>query len=86
MTQVPEIVRELLGGAVGVVRVSAVDLSPPGERTFVEDRRRTKLIGRFRGWRRIATTARAVAEIERLRRRHVSEPCQLATTEEAIAA
>jgi putative transposase len=57
------------------------------ERTFVEVRRRTKIIGRFpgetsalsliwavlelasRGWRGITMTPRAVAEIERLRRR-----------------
>ena len=74
------------------------------ERTFVEVRRRTKVIGRFpgetsalslvwavlelssRGWRGITITPRAVAEIERLRRRQVSEPDQTSTTGEVIAA
>src|SRR4051794_5870095 len=72
------------------------------ERTFVEVRRRTKIIGRFpgetsalaliwavlelasRGWRGITMTPRAVAEIERLRRRlnaHAHE-----STAEVIAA
>jgi len=73
------------------------------ERTFVEVRRRTKVIGRFpgetsalslvwavleltsRGWRGITMTPRAVAEIERLRRRQASEPAQ-SSTEEVIAA
>jgi putative transposase len=72
------------------------------ERTFVEVRRRTKVIGRFpgetsalsliwavlelasRGWRGITMTPRAVAEIERLRRRtHTPAP---RSTEEVIAA
>src|SRR5215207_1140085 len=73
------------------------------ERTFVEVRRRTKIIGRFpgetsalsliwavlelasRGWRGITMTPRAVAEIERLRRRraHVADQ---RSTEEVIAA
>jgi putative transposase len=74
------------------------------ERTFVEVRRRTKVIGRFpgetsalslvwavlelssRGWRGITMTPRAVAEIERLRRGHVSEPDQPSTNKEVIAA
>ncbi len=75
------------------------------ERTFVEVRRRTKVIGRFpgetsalslvwavlelssRGWRGITMTPRAVAEIERLRRRHAEQPDQPSTTtEEVIAA
>jgi len=73
------------------------------ERTFVEVRRRTKVIGRFpgetsalslvwavleltsRGWRGITMTPRAVAEIERLRRRQPSKPAQ-SSTEEVIAA
>ncbi len=73
------------------------------ERTFVEVRRRTKVIGRFpgetsalslvwavleltsRGWRGITMTPRAVAEIERLRRRQASEPAQ-SSTEEVISA
>ena len=73
------------------------------ERTFVEVRRRTKVIGRLpgetsalslvwavleltsRGWRGITMTPRAVAEIERLRRRQASEPAQ-SSTEEVIAA
>jgi putative transposase len=73
------------------------------ERTFVEVRRRTKVIGRFpgetsalslvwavlelssRGWRGITMTPGAVAEIERLRRGHLSEPDQ-PSTEEVIAA
>jgi len=72
------------------------------ERTFVEVRRRTKIIGRFpgetsalsliwavlelasHGWRGITMTPKAVAEIERLRRRtHI--PAQT-STEEVIAA
>ena len=74
------------------------------ERTFVEVRRRTKVIGRFpgetsalslvwavleltsRGWRGVTMTPRAVAEIERLRRRQNSEPDRSPTTEEVIAA
>ncbi|MHB1244307.1 MAG: IS256 family transposase [Gaiellaceae bacterium] len=74
------------------------------ERTFVEVRRRTKVIGRFpgetsalslvwavleltsRGWRGITMTPKAVAEIERLRRRQDSEPHRSPTTEEVIAA
>ncbi len=74
------------------------------ERTFVEVRRRMKVIGRFpgetstlsllwaalelssRGWRGITMTPRAVAEIERLRRGHTSEPHQPSTTKEVIAA
>src|SRR5437870_366236 len=74
------------------------------ERTFVEVRRRTKVIGRFpgetsaltliwavlelssRGWRGVVMTPRAVAEIERLRRRQTGEPDQPATSEEVIAA
>jgi len=58
------------------------------ERTFVEVRRRTKIIGRFpgeisalsliwavlelasRGWRGVTMTPKAVAQIERVRRRH----------------
>jgi putative transposase len=75
------------------------------ERTFVEVRRRTKVIGRFpgetsalcliwavlelssRGWRGVVMTPRAVAEIERLRRRHAaSDADQPSTTEEVIAA
>jgi len=74
------------------------------ERTFVEVRRRTKVIGRFpgetsalslvwavleltsRGWRGITMTPKAVAEIERLRRRQNSEPDRSPTTEEVIAA
>jgi putative transposase len=74
------------------------------ERTFVEVRRRTKVIGRFpgetsalcliwavlelssRGWRGVVMTPRAVAEIERLRRRQTGEPDQPPTTEEVIAA
>src|SRR6266699_1418128 len=73
------------------------------ERTFVEVRRRTKVIGRFpgetsalcliwavlelssRGWRGVVMTPRAVAEIERLRRRQTGEPDQPPTTEEVIA-
>ncbi len=73
------------------------------ERTFVEVRRRTKIIGRFpgetsalsliwavlelasRGWRGITMTPRAVAEIERLRRRRQHAPSNDAT-EEVIAA
>jgi putative transposase len=74
------------------------------ERTFVEVRRRTKVIGRFpgetsalsliwavlelssRGWRGVVMTPRAVAEIERLRHGHISDPDQPPTTEEVIAA
>ncbi len=74
------------------------------ERTFVEVRRRTKVIGRFpgetsalcliwavlelssRGWRGVVMSPRAVAEIERLRRRQTNEPDQPSTTEEVIAA
>ena len=73
------------------------------ERTFVEVRRRTKIIGRFpgetcalsliwavlelasRGWRGITMTPRAVAEIERLRRRRHHAPTDH-STEEVIAA
>lgn len=73
------------------------------ERTFVEVRRRTKIIGRFpgetsalsliwavlelasRGWRGITMTPRAVAEIERLRRRQRHDHIDRAT-EEVIAA
>ena len=73
------------------------------ERSFVEVRRRTKVIGRFpgetsalslvwavlevtsRGWRGITMSPRAVAEIERLRRSHLSQPSE-PTTEEVIAA
>lgn len=73
------------------------------ERTFVEVRRRTKIIGRFpgetsalsliwavlelasRGWRGITMTPKAVAEIERLRRRRVATETP-ATPEEVIAA
>ena len=73
------------------------------ERTFVEVRRRTKVIGRFpgetsalsliwavlelasRGWRGITMTPKAVAEIERLRRRHTHARAH-DTTEEVIAA
>ena len=73
------------------------------ERTFVEVRRRTKIIGRFpgetsalsliwavlelasRGWRGITMTPKAVAEIERLRRRRVPAGTSDAT-EEVIAA
>ena len=39
-----------------------------------------------RGWRGITMTARAVAEIEPLRRRQTSEPDQASTAEEVIAA
>ena len=74
------------------------------ERSFVEVRRRTKVIGRFpgetsalcliwavlelssRGWRGVVMTPRAVAEIERLRRRQTGEPDQPPTNEEVIAA
>src|SRR4051794_10079034 len=74
----------------------------PLERTFVEVRRRTKIIGRFpgetsalsliwavlelasRGWRGITMTPRAVAEIERLRRRPNTRPHE--STAEVIAA
>jgi putative transposase len=73
------------------------------ERTFVEVRRRTKIIGRFpgetsalsliwavlelasRGWRGITMTPRAVAEIERLRRRRTHAPAH-SSTEKVIAA
>ncbi len=73
------------------------------ERTFVEVRRRTKIIGRFpgetsalsliwavlelasRGWRGITMTPRAVAEIERLRRRRQHAASEH-STEEVIAA
>jgi len=73
------------------------------ERTFVEVRRRTKVIGRFpgetsalcliwavlelcsRGWRGVVMTPRAVAEIERLRRRAADETTE-PTTAEVIAA
>jgi transposase-like protein len=72
------------------------------ERTFVEVRRRTKIIGRFpgetsalsliwavlelasRGWRGITMTPRAVAEIERLRRRLKARAHE--STAEVIAA
>jgi transposase-like protein len=72
------------------------------ERTFVEVRRRTKIIGRFpgetsalsliwavlelasRGWRGITMTPRAVAEIERLRRRLSARAHE--STAEVIAA
>jgi transposase-like protein len=74
------------------------------ERTFVEVRRRTKVIGRFpgetsalcliwavleltsRGWCGVTMTPRAVAEIERLRRRDLAETTREAPTEEVIAA
>lgn len=76
------------------------------ERTFVEVRRRTKVIGRFpgetsaltliwavlelssRGWRGVTMTPRAVAEIERIRRRGGSaEPPRLGErVEEVVAA
>jgi putative transposase len=75
------------------------------ERTFVEVRRRTKIIGRFpgetsalsliwavlelasRGWRGITMTPKAVAQIERLRRRRGSaQPPASHATEEVIAA
>jgi putative transposase len=75
------------------------------ERTFVEVRRRTKIIGRFpgetsalsliwavlelasRGWRGITMTPKAVAHIERLRRRRGSaQPPTSHATEEVIAA
>jgi transposase-like protein len=74
------------------------------ERTFVEVRRRTKVIGRFpgetsalsliwavlelssRGWRGVVMTPRAVAEIERLRRRLVADEANEPPTEEVIAA
>jgi transposase-like protein len=74
------------------------------ERTFVEVRRRTKVIGRFpgetsalsliwavlelssRGWRGVVMTPRAVAEIERLRRRAASDHTSESPTEEVIAA
>jgi transposase-like protein len=73
------------------------------ERTFVEVRRRTKIIGRFpgetsalsliwavlelasRGWRGITMTPRAVAQIERVRRRRTRVPAH-GSTEEVIAA
>src|SRR4051812_17611072 len=73
------------------------------ERTFVEVRRRTKIIGRFPGetsalsliwavlelasrdWRGITMTPKAVAEIERLRRRRQHTPNDH-STEEVIAA
>ncbi len=73
------------------------------ERTFVEVRRRTKVIGRFpgetsalalvwavlelssRGWRGVVMTPRAVAEIERLRRRADTDQRD-SSTEEVIAA
>jgi putative transposase len=73
------------------------------ERTFVEVRRRTKVIGRFpgetsalcliwavlelssRGWRGVVMTPRAVAEIERLRRRPADETNE-PSTKEVIAA
>ena len=73
------------------------------ERTFVEVRRRTKIIGRFpgetsalsliwavlelasRGWRGITMTPRAVAEIERLRRRR-QHAASDHSTEKVIAA
>jgi putative transposase len=76
------------------------------ERTFVEVRRRTKIIGRFpgetsalsliwavlelasRGWRGITMTPRAVAHIERLRRRQQPRPTPTETTstEQVVAA
>jgi transposase-like protein len=74
------------------------------ERTFVEVRRRTKVIGRFpgetsalaliwavlelssRGWRGVVMTPRAVAEIERLRRRATTNENNTPSTEEVIAA
>ena len=74
------------------------------ERTFVEVRRRTKVIGRFpgetsalcliwavlelssRGWRGVVMTPRAVAEIERLRRRPAADENREPSTEEVIAA
>ena len=76
------------------------------ERTFVEVRRRTKVIGRFpgetsalsliwavlelasRGWRGVAMTPKAVAQIERLRRALATgEPLpELFSQEEVIAA
>jgi putative transposase len=74
------------------------------ERTFVEVRRRTKVIGRFpgetsalsliwavlelssRGWRGVVMTPRAVAEIERLRRRAATDQTSESSTEEVIAA
>jgi transposase-like protein len=74
------------------------------ERTFVEVRRRTKVIGRFpgetsalsliwavlelssRGWRGVVMTPRAVAEIERLRRRAPTDQTSEPSTEEVIAA
>jgi transposase-like protein len=75
------------------------------ERTFVEVRRRTKVIGRFPGetsalslvwavleltsrdWRGITMTPRAVAEIERLRRRRTaSDQPNDPSTKEVIAA
>jgi transposase-like protein len=74
------------------------------ERTFVEVRRRTKVIGRFpgetsalsliwavlelssRGWRGVLMTPRAVAEIERLRRRAGADDEGEPSTEEVIAA
>jgi transposase-like protein len=82
-------------------RISSTNLL---ERTFVEVRRRTKVIGRFpgetsalslvwavlelssRGWRGITMTPTAVAEIERLRRGHPSQPHQPSQTEEVTAA
>jgi hypothetical protein len=74
------------------------------ERTFVEVRRRTKMIGRFpgqtsalsliwavlelssHGWRGVVMTPRAVAEIERLRRRAATDETAEPSTEEVIAA
>jgi putative transposase len=71
------------------------------ERTFVEVRRRTKVIGRetsalcliwavlelsSRGWRGVLMTPRAVAEIERLRRRAGADDDSEPSTEEVIAA
>lgn len=76
------------------------------ERTFVEVRRRTKIIGRFpgemsalsliwavlelasRGWRGITMTARAVAQIKRLRRGQapLPTPVDASQTEEVVAA
>ncbi len=74
------------------------------ERTFVEVRRRTKVIGRFpgetsalcliwavlelssRGWRGVVMTPRAVAQIERLRRRATADDEHEPSTEEVIAA
>src|SRR5262245_43750545 len=98
---VDALVRHLRFPAIHRKRIRGTNLL---ERTFVEVRRRTKVIGRFpgetsalcliwavlelssRGWRGVVMTPRAVAEIERLRHKHISDPDQPSTTEEVIAA